>query len=280
MGRQHFKSALRTDEEITVSDQMDGISIESGELAPQQELAGDLLYEPLDFFLQKPFEPETFRNEMSFLLQKVKQAFEAMKEDLLECEADRDLLSSTLQLDIWERLIVEIGAMIECIGSPERLRPAIHRCAVSFYRDLMDPIRSIKLFDYLLHLDPADPDIWGSYGLCLIEMSEQCIFSTFDMERRSVFCFVRAARLCLAHLIARDRWLEDRDDETALRLAGEYYYNASDAYPNPVSRKGMYLTMMLKRMESLPGREGLEGREIEHEGENLTREMQAVLAML
>lgn len=263
-----------------MSDQMDGISIESGELAPQQELAGDLLYEPLDFFLQKPFEPETFRNEMSFLLQKVKQAFEAMKEDLLECEADRDLLSSTLQLDIWERLIVEIGAMIECIGSPERLRPAIHRCAVSFYRDLMDPIRSIKLFDYLLHLDPADPDIWGSYGLCLIEMSEQCIFSTFDMERRSVFCFVRAARLCLAHLIARDRWLEDRDDETALRLAGEYYYNASDAYPNPVSRKGMYLTMMLKRMESLPGREGLEGREIEHEGENLTREMQAVLAML
>lgn len=265
---------------MTVSDEINGINLEYQERAPQEELRYDLFSEPLDFYRQKPFDPESFRTEQSFLLSKVEQALTAMKEDLLECEQDRELLSSTFQIDIWERLIVELGETLESVGIPERLRIAIYRCAVTFYKDLMDPIRSIKMFNYLLQLDPDDPDLWGAYGLCLIEMSEQCICSTFDMERRSVFCFVRAARLSLAHLIARDRWLDLHDEETAFRLAQEYYYNASDAYPNHISRKGMYLTLMLKKMDAVPGKDAFSDREIIYEGEDLTRELQEVIALM
>ncbi|GEM_PF-1577511 len=265
---------------MAVSDQIDGINIEYKERTPQEELTEDLFYEPLSFYQEKPFDPESFRAEQSLLLRKVEAAFVAMKEDLLECEEDRELLSSTFQLDIWEKLIVELEETIECIGSFECLRMALLRCAVTFYKELMDPIRSITLFNYLLQLDPYEPDLWGAYGLCLIEMSEQCIFSTFDMERRSVFCFTRAARLSLAHLIARDAWLEAHDDETAFRLAQEYYYNASDAYPNHISRKGLYLTLMLKKMDPVPGKDTFTGKEIIYEGEDLTRELQAVNTLL
>jgi len=265
---------------VTVSDEIIGINLEYQERTFQEELRPDLFSEPLDFYRQEPFDPESFRAEQSFLLSKVEQAFAAMKEDLLECEEDRELLSSTFQIDIWERLIVEMRETLECIGSTEPFRIAIYRCAVTFYKDLMDPIRSKKMFNYLLQLDPLDPDFWGAYGLCLIEMSEQCICSSFDMERRSVFCFIRAARLSLAHLISRDAWLDAHDEETALRLAQEYYYNASDAYPNHISRKGIYLTLMLKKMNAVPEKDSFTGREIIYEGEDLTREIQEVIALL
>lgn len=246
---------------------------------PQQILPEELFYKPLDFFEESPFDCEKFGKNQSFLIQKVKEAIATMEEELEEAERDAvEFLSSTFQLETWKKLIEQLEESLKSIGNLDKLSNKILQCAVTFYRELLDPIRSIEQFDYLLHLCPNEPEHWGSYGLCLIEMSEQCILSPFNMEKRSALCFIRAARLSIAHILANDPWLKKIGLDEALKLAKEYYYNASDAYPNPVARKGIFLVKMFN--DQIPPIDSLQEKKIIFEEEDLTRECQEILALM
>lgn len=255
----------------------DGINLQCPIETSQPVLTEDFFYTPLDFYEEIPFDPGKFRKNQSFLAQKVKEALQAMEDEIKGVEEDEEVrfLSSTFQVESWRTLISRLEDSLRDVEDRERLAKNILECAVTFYKELMDPIRSIQQFDYLLHLSPDEPEHWSSYGLCLIEMSEQCLTDTFDMEKRSVLCFIRAARLSLAHLLADDDWLQKNGHDYALRTALEHYYNASDAFPNLVAKKGIFLVRMLN--EQIPPLESLREKEVLFGGEDITREVREIL---
>jgi hypothetical protein len=258
----------------------DGIRLCSAETdkesTPESE---EQFYGSLNFFDESPFDTRQFAREQSFLLAKVKEAIASMEEDIEETDWGNELLSSTFHINAWKGLVSQLEDSIALVDDHEKLEKSILQCAVTFYRELMDPIRSIRQFDYLLHLHPDEPTHWGAYALCLIDMSEQCLPSVFDMEKRSVHCFLRGARLCLAHYLAQDRWVQEIGNEDALKLGREYYYNASDAYPNTVARKGIFLAQYLAKAPALPGKESIDGSPIEYEGEDLRGELGEILGL-
>ncbi|MDQ7822001.1 MAG: hypothetical protein RDV48_04320 [Candidatus Eremiobacteraeota bacterium] len=249
------------------------------EHSPQEVLPEDIFYEPLDFFDGSPFHRESFQKEQLYTLDKVKVALAAMEEDIDETTFGIELLTSTFQIEAWKKILSLLEDSLRYIDNEPELIKCLQQCAVTFYKELMDPIRSIKQFTYLLHMKPYEPEHWGAYALCLIDMSDQCFPSPYDLEKRSVLCFMRGARLSLAHLFARDRWYEESGRERALTIAKDYYYNASDAYPNTVARKGLFLTMMLSKDNEMPTGEALAGKEILFDGEDLSREVKEILAL-
>ena len=198
---------------------VDGLWIEGEEQHTPLDPEGAAFYGVLDFFPQSPFNVEGFKNEQILLQEKVSVALHSMEQDIGDTEGEDELLSSTFQVKTWRKLIDELKESVQCAESPQELERCLRQCAVTFYRELSDPKRSIRQFDYLLHLSPYEPEHWGAYGLCLIEMTAQGIHSSFNMEQRSVQCFLRSARLALAHLLLRDRWHERHGSDEALRTA-------------------------------------------------------------
>jgi hypothetical protein len=255
----------------------DGLWLNNDDYHTTVDQEGTMFYGPLDFFDQRPFALEEFHREQTFLLERVTLALASMEEDIEEMERGHELLSSTFQINVWRKLITQLEGSITCNGQPEELERCILQCALTFFRELFDPKRSIQQLNYLLRMRPDEPEHWGFYGLCLIEMAEQGLRSSFDMEMRSVHCFLRAARLSLAHLLARDEWFEKNGREETLRIVREYYYNASDAYPNIVSRRGMLLSLLFSQAEELPTRETIAKIEPKYEDEDLSREMEEIL---
>jgi hypothetical protein len=258
----------------------DGIRLCSHEMEHEPSLESEeLFYGSLDFFDGSAFATGQFIKEQTFLLAKVKEAIASMEEDIEETDWGNELLSSTFHINAWKGLVTQLEESISSTGNKDRLENSILQCAVTFYRELIDPIRSIKQFDYLLHLHPDEPTHWGAYALCLIDMSEQCLPSSYSMEKRSVHCFLRGARLCIAHYLARDKWARKNGDEEVLRLARDYYYNASDAYPNTVARKGIFLAQHLTKAPSPPSIESLKKEPLECEGEDLKGELDEILSL-
>jgi len=256
----------------------DGINMEYTSEMPPEKLSEDFFYEPLDFFDGATFEPEIFKKNQSFLIQKVRIALTTMEEDIQEAKQDEDeYLSSTFHIDTWIKLIKLLEESLSSLDNIQELTTKIVQCGVTFYKELRDPIRSIQQFDYLLHICPEDPEHWGSYGLCLIEMSDQRIIGTYDFEKRGMLCFIKGARLSIAHILAQNGWLEKNGKEHALKLAREYYYNASDAYPTPVARKGIYVVKMLAK--EIPTIEYLQEHQIVFEEEDITREIREIAAL-
>jgi len=258
---------------------MDGLRLlEEGQQRPVDH-EGTMFYGPLEFFDGRPFHLDNFRKEQSYLLERVRLALASMEEDIGEMERGHELLSSTFQINVWRKLIKELEESIECSDDPERLERCILQCALTFYRELFDPRRSTMQLDYLLRLKPAEPEHWASYGLCLIEMTEQGLHSDFDLEARSAHCFFRAARLSIAHLLARDSWYQKLGSQEVIRMSREYYYNASEAYPNIVARRGMLLLMMLAGEKELLTGESIRTINPSYEGEDLSLEINAILGL-
>ncbi len=258
---------------------IDGLMLHDNEQQRPVDQEGAMFYGPLEFYDGSPFNSHVFRKEQAYLLEKVKLALASMEEDIEEIERGHELLSSTFQINVWKKIIKELEESIECCNKPERLERCILQCALTFYRELFDPRRSIQQLNYLMHLRPDEPEHWGSYGLCLIEMTEQGLHSDFDLETRSVHCFLRAARLCIAHLLARDSWYERQGSQETFRMAREFYYNASDAYPNVVSRRGMLLLSLLSGEKELPTGETIRTMNPTCEGEDLSREINEILGL-
>ena len=256
----------------------DGINVEYNRDMTPQKLSEDFFYEPLDFFEETAFDPGIFKKNQSFLIEKVRIALATMEDDIQEARQEEDgYLSSTFHIETWTKLIQLLEDSLKDMDNIRELTRKIIQCGVTFYKELGDPIRSIQQFDYLLHICPEEPEHWGSYGLCLIEMSDQRIVGSFDFEKRGMLCFIRGARLSLAHLLAHTGWLQINGREHALKCAMEYYYNASDAYPNPVARKGIYIVKMLTRETPTP--EYLQENQIMFEKEDVTREIKEIAAM-
>lgn len=258
-------------------DSDDGINIFNPERYPGNVDMMECFYEPLSFFKGQPFDREKFIAEQSYLLKKVDEAIVFMEQEIDEIDWGTELLSSAFQINAWKRQSVQLKESIEAVKSDEKLEHCILKVAVTFYRELLAPTRSINQFNYLLHISPNNPDHWGSYALCLLEMAERCMPSTFDMEKRSSECFLRGARLALAHMFAGDDWYKENGREDTLALSREYYYNASDAYPNYVSRIGVLLVKMISAMEPLPSKDELYRKELFYEGEDLKRELRFIL---
>ena len=59
----------------------------------------------------------------------------------------------------------------------------------------------------------------------------------------------------------------------------EYYYNASDAYPNIVSRKGMLLTIALANQTPIPDIQSIASMETVYDNEDLSKEIAEIIGL-
>jgi len=199
---------------------------QSGELQQRNQES-----DPLDFFgfSERPLDVKDFTAVQRDLFSKVERALISMEEDLLDKnEQERELLSTIMKIHAWRNLRECLGASLQNISEPLMLEKYILECATLFYKELDHPYWSTTQFQYLLHINAANPSYWAGYGLCLVQLQDRGAMEEFRLEEKAAIAFIRAARLCLAHLLRKTEFHTSHSDGRLIESARRYYGNAGE----------------------------------------------------
>jgi len=218
------------------------------------ELKESIQEEYLDFFgfSERPLDLRDFTSGQLDLFSKVERALTSMEEDLLDKnDTEKELLSTILKIDAWRNLRECLGASLQNFDNPIELEKYLLECATIFYKELDHPYWSTTQFQYLLHLNPSRPNYWAGYGLCLIQLQDRGAIEEFRLEEKAAIAFIRAARLCLAHLLRKTDLFSSHPEKHLIELARRYYGNAAELVESNAAALGGHLCTLLEEHAEL-----------------------------
>ncbi len=206
-------------------------------------------------FSEIPFDVRDFVRVQSDLFQKVEHALTHMEESLEEETGEnREMLSGIMKISAWRNLRECLGASLQHKDERDELQKFILQCATIFYKELDHPYWSTTQFQYLLHLDSLTPTNWAGYGLCLADMAERNTLSVFRLDEKAAIAFIRAARLCLAHVVKKTAYFSRQPSpEKLIDQALRYYGNAAELLQTEATAMGAEICSIVR--DSPPARD-------------------------
>jgi hypothetical protein len=209
-------------------------------------------------FSRIPFDSRDFTFVQTDLFEKVERALISMEEDLHDKEPEeKELLSRVMKISAWRNLRECLGASLGSVAGRDDLVKYINECATIFYKELDHPYWSTTQFQYLLHLDSSNPAYWSGYALCLLQMSERGFMEEFRLDEKAAIAFLQAARLSMAHIIAKTAHGVHHTEEKLIERAILYYGNAKELGLTAEGEQGSRLAQLLKERSDLRNRDSL-----------------------
>lgn len=283
-----MQSFLRIGPEEVCAAEWDAVlSGSKGRMSMSSDQSGELKESaqeenPLDFFgfSERPLDLRDFTSGQLDLFSKVERALTSMEEDLLDKnDAERELLSTIMKIHAWRNLRECIGASLQNFDNPVELEKYILECATLFYKELDHPYWSTTQFQYLLHLNPARPNYWAGYGLCLMQLQDRGAIEEFRLEEKAAIAFIRAARLCLAHLLMKTDLFSSHPDRHLIELARRYYGNAGELVESNTAAVGGHLCTTLEEHPELQDHESIKKKVHDASMESIREEIVQILSL-